>query len=218
MLIWITSAPLSLADNYKHICGENDQVYTDLYDDRFDVSLLWVKVTEPPVSHLDGCTGSLIAESLVITASHCNMKPGEYIRFTVESFPKYYMIDSIIEDDIFYDYSIIRIDGKPDIPYREITDKIPEPGEEIYIIGHPGRRDKTITAGDLVRSGNSVAYLADTEGGSSGSGVLDSYGRLFAIHQWGSCLPGMSGYNGGTSIYAIKNVSAVISSILEEDN
>jgi hypothetical protein len=200
-----------------HICGEDDRQYTNYYDEAFQVSYDWVQRFAEPVAQIQGCSGTLIDKSIVITARHCDIGPGDRVRLGylqgVNEYPTYRVKTTLEKSDWVLDYAIYELDGDPseDFAIRELTPDIPNIGDEIYILGHPQLRRLTITAGPLVGlHANDAQYRADSQGGSSGAGVLDSEGRMFALHQRGACKPGWSGYNMGTLIDKIKDVSPIV--------
>ncbi|CAM1345243.1 trypsin-like peptidase domain-containing protein [Tenacibaculum amylolyticum] len=109
------------------------------------------------------------------------------------------------------DYTLIKLPVNPTnkYGYLSLSKKVPAKGDRIYIPQHPGGRRKEIsvksdrdaTAGGFSRvyqsrngSGQQVRYYADTEGGSSGSPVLDYKSNLvIAIHNTGGCPNGSYG-------------------------
>jgi V8-like Glu-specific endopeptidase len=90
--------------------------------------------------------------------------------------------------------------------YLSLSSVPPVVNDRIYIVGHPGGRRKEITV-NTDQGGNAqgfaiinqittngARYFADTEGGSSGSPVLDYNSNLVvAIHNTGGCTNGSSG-------------------------
>jgi V8-like Glu-specific endopeptidase len=201
-----------------HTCGVDDKVYLDEYDDRFGVSFDWVQKYKEAVIQVDGCSGTLVDIDLVITAGHCGtIKVGDYVYFSFERGEIYesFIIIDIPEKRNFPDYQILRIAGDPGYTYtpQKISCALPALEEEVYIMGHPERRPKMLSAGAVKNvSSASLGYLADTLGGSSGSGVLNSEGELIGVHAWGSCEdePGSMGYNGGSHIDLIAGASPII--------
>ncbi|GGM46900.1 hypothetical protein GCM10012275_17440 [Longimycelium tulufanense] len=88
--------------------------------------------------------------------------------------------------------------------YLELDARLPGIGEEMYLVEHPrGQTKKLALADDQSRSGNcevrdvrvdgnirdsDIAYMCDTEGGSSGSPVLSRRThRVIALHHFGGC-------------------------------
>lgn len=106
------------------------------------------------------------------------------------------------------DYTLVQLPVNPTATYGylSLSSVPPVVNDRIYIVGHPGGRRKEITVvtdqgGDA--QGNAIVnqitatgarYFADTEGGSSGSPVLDYNSNLvIAIHNTGGCTNGSSG-------------------------
>ena len=106
------------------------------------------------------------------------------------------------------DYSIVRLAGTPGATFGR---SVPSPfslkvGNDVAIIQHPAGEPKKIHAGQIASLGtSSVSYsVADTLGGSSGSGVLNQLtGYLSAVHTNGGCQVDGSGSNSGVQLTTI---------------
>jgi S1-C subfamily serine protease len=78
--------------------------------------------------------------------------------------------------------------GEPVACAFEVRERGPVKHEPVAVVGHPGRRSARVSYGrvlstDLHPGGvPTVEYDAQTDWGSSGSAVLDSQGRLIALH------------------------------------
>ncbi len=135
----------------------------------------------------DGCSGSTLAQSDVVASSATFIKTNSGL-----------------------DYTLVKLPTNPTNKYGflSLSSAAPAKGDRIYIPQHPGGRRKEIsvksdrdaTAGGFSRvytsssSGRQVTYYADTEGGSSGSPVLDYNSNLvIAIHNTGGCPNGSYG-------------------------
>jgi len=81
----------------------------------------------------------------------------------------------------------------------------------LTMIQHPAGDPKKIEAGPKNNvMGSSITYSdLDTRGGSSGSGVLDSNGRIIAVHTHGGCRAS-GGTNGGVTLNSVARNSAII--------
>lgn len=104
------------------------------------------------------------------------------------------------------DYTLVRLPVNPTSTYGylSLSPTVASAGDRIYIPQHPGGRRKEIAVntsnGPAVVncSGNcgsrSTTYFADTEGGSSGSPVIDYNSHfVIAIHNTGGCPNGSNG-------------------------
>lgn len=115
---------------------------------------------------------------------------------------------TFIKTSAALDYTLVQLPVNPTSTYGylSLSSTPPVVNDRIYIVGHPGGRRKEITVitdqgGDA--NGNAIInqitgtgarYFADTEGGSSGSPVLDYNSNLVvAIHNTGGCTNGSSG-------------------------
>ncbi|MGG8495352.1 trypsin-like peptidase domain-containing protein [Tenacibaculum sp. TC6] len=134
------------------------------------------------------CTGTTSAQSDVVASS-----------------------STFIKTNSSLDYTLVKLPVNPTTTYGylSLSSVAPVKGDRIYIPQHPGGRRKEIsvntdtdgTAGGFSRvyessseSGQQVRYYADTEGGSSGSPVLDYNSNLvIAIHNTGGCPNGSYG-------------------------
>lgn len=87
----------------------------------------------------------------------------------------------------------------------------PSTGAALTIIGHPQGLPKKIEAGTVYGfSTNAIRYNnIDTLGGNSGSGVIDSQGRVVGVHTNGGCTS-TGGYNYGTRISRVRAVSSIL--------
>ncbi|MFY7672213.1 trypsin-like peptidase domain-containing protein [Tenacibaculum sp. MEBiC06402] len=118
---------------------------------------------------------------------------------------------TFIKTNSSLDYTLVKLPTNPTntYGYLSLSSAVAAAGDRIYIPQHPGGRRKEIsvktdvdgTAGGFSRvfqsssgSGQQVRYYADTEGGSSGSPVLDYNTNLvIAIHNTGGCPNGSYG-------------------------
>lgn len=119
------------------------------------------------------------------------------------------------------DFGIVRlgpgIDGKLpgerfSIGKIDASDPTPTPIAMLTIIQHPDGKPKRIAAGKKIRydRGEVLYGDVDTEGGSSGSGLLAQGGAIVGVHTNGGCEADDSGENFGVSAFAISRVSKII--------
>lgn len=115
---------------------------------------------------------------------------------------------TFIKTNASLDYTLVKLPVNPTSTYGflSLSSVAPVVNDRIYIVGHPGGRRKEITVktdqgGDANGNAivntvntNGIRYYADTEGGSSGSPVLDYNSNLVvAIHNTGGCQNGSYG-------------------------
>lgn len=170
------------------------------------------------------CSGSLISSNLFLTAGHCvdSSTVGDYVAFNYERAAgstsvltqTHVRVDAIVEDSLGgLDYAILRLAGTPGSTWgtAAVATSDAAVGAAITIIGHPNRQPKKIEAGTVAsRSTNYLRYgNLDTLGGSSGSGILDSSGRIVGVHTNGGCTA-TGGTNSGVRIARIRAVSSVL--------
>ncbi|WP_394842983.1 serine protease [Pendulispora brunnea] len=217
-------------------CGSaDDSVYVNDYTGNLGVSTAYVNSHKNPVGAMESsasdsssakyCSGTLIANDLFLTASHCidsSTVPNDYIAFNYERAKgsttvlqqTHVKITAIVEDGLGgLDYAIVRLQGTPGATFGTTSTNSTEVsnGATLAIIQHPARLPKKIEAG--TKAGNSGNYMTygniDTQGGSSGSGVLNASGQLVGVHTNGGCTSS-GGTNSGVRISKIAAASNII--------
>lgn len=157
--------------------------------------------------HTSACTGWLIAGDQVLTNRHCVAgespdKRALQMRLALgvlddRSEADIQLLPVVLpplESDAGLDYAILRVEGDtsrfPPLSLNRVRD--PQPGEALFLIGHPGGASQHITRGGCQADGRSpisgleFAHRCDTLGGNSGSPVFaDDDGALVGLHYGG---------------------------------
>jgi V8-like Glu-specific endopeptidase len=176
------------------------------------------------------CSGTLISRNLFLTAGHCvrSSTVGDFVAFNYEigflspAFPflvgvlpqTHALITEIVEQELGgVDYALLRLAGSPGdtFGFTPTATADAAAGAPIAMIGHPAGEPKQVEAGTVnTFDGDFVTYFnLDTQGGSSGSGILDSAGRIVGVHTNGGCTA-TGGANRGVRIARIRAVSSVL--------
>jgi V8-like Glu-specific endopeptidase len=228
----VTDEPAVEKIDQASICGPtNDAQFVNSYNGALGPSVAFVQAQKGSKGALETsptggkfCSGSLISANLFLTAGHCvdAGSVGEFVAFNFERvaggtalLPQTHVrIDAVVEDALGgVDYAILRLAGTPGNTFgiAAVAAADPAAGSAITIIGHPAGQPKQIEAGTIASfSGNSVRYgNVDTLGGSSGSGVIDSAGRIIGVHTNGGCTS-TGGTNSGMRISRVRAVSGVL--------
>jgi hypothetical protein len=158
------------------------------------------------------CSGTLVAEDLILTAGHCAASLDSCSNMAVVF--NYRMLDSsrlrpLSDDDIYscveivarslpdsnsLDFAFLRLD-RPVAPHlhpapiRVPLGLLPR-GAIVTMIGHPSGLPAKITGNGVtrdesIRSGNLFLTNLDAFAGNSGSGVYDEDGALVGVLVWG---------------------------------
>ncbi len=168
---------------------------------------------------LGGCSGSLIAPDLVLTASHCGPQVGS--TYTSGSAMNKgakgdLTATQIVENSSFLDYAIVRVKWQggaapkdQKLPPRIATQasdvktsNASGQGDEIFTVGFPGDKSQTWGAtyseGQLKGvSGNNLVYNMGIINGNSGGAVWrKSDQMLVSLTNAGPTVLGNSGWNG----------------------
>jgi len=214
-------------------CGPTWDVQdVESYDGTLGVSTTFVDTHEQAVGyHVDaGCSGTLIAPDLFLSAGHCGYQVGDRVRFNYQDDPSgnprpttTYDVISVVEqyDTSTLDYAIVQLDGNAGNVFgTAVVHHSNYPlNATVAIIQHPARVPKVVDAGPVIDtsslgSGNWFRHQVDTTGGSSGSGVLGDNGRLVGVHTNAGCSTGSSpGGNNAMKITEIWDASPTLRSI-----
>jgi V8-like Glu-specific endopeptidase len=176
------------------------------------------------------CTGSLIAENILLTAGHCFSSTADALNYEVvfdyqvdtASTPRTTTVVQIaegLEDSTGgFDFAVVRLASNAGNTFGSLRlgDRLPTTGELLRIIQHPrGLMKKHHQGSYSSRALNgSLHYVdVDTDGGSSGSAVLSTYGDVVAVHTNGGCTS-TGGTNSGASMVDIYDNSTVIPALV----
>ena len=206
----------------KSICGQDDKEPAICYDGT-NMYEKGRAVCRLIIGGAGSCTGWLLGcDGHVMTNNHCVGSATEAANTdfifnyhhtncngTGNSVPNTVSASStFVKTSTGLDYTLLQLPTNPASTYGflSLSSAAPAVNDRIYIVGHPGGRRKEITAltdlnGDAngnaivnTITANGIRYMADTEGGSSGSPVLDYNSNLVvAIHNTGGCTNGSSG-------------------------
>ena len=191
-------------------CGPTfDAVDVESYGGSADVSKEDMEKWQSPVGYAAeiGCTGTLIAESLFLSAGHCEYSTGKSVLFgyqkdssgaITQGVP--FTITAIVEQEYSrfhagqptWDYAILRLDGDPSRRFGIAKMRASDPGESenLLIIQHPLGGAKVVAFGafaGIIEGTNHFLHTVDALEGSSGSGLLAKDGALIGIHTNGGC-------------------------------
>lgn len=142
------------------------------------------------------CSGSLVGEDLIATAGHC-ISANDCSRGTYSFVFGFRMQDektattSVSSDEVYMckeivareytgnqDYALVRLD-RPVRGHRILSLQTTpvQPGDDIYVVGHPSGLPTKVADGAKVRRWYNGAYFdanLDTYGGNSGSAVFNA--------------------------------------------
>ena len=176
------------------------------------------------------CTGFMIADNVLMTNHHCVRSQAEcgdlkvqfnyYVteagnkaeisQFNCVGFNVHHASEEL-------DYALIQLAGSPGTKFgmvefnHETYDTMSDPpkGSDIIVIQHPAGKPKRIARlncliddipVDAKRPESDFAHSCDTEGGSSGSPVFDTTGKLVGLHHYGFGEGGVWSRNRATTI------------------
>jgi V8-like Glu-specific endopeptidase len=157
--------------------------------------------------HLSTCTVTLIGPDLVITAGHCMANPIEDAKSSSVTFDyqvdcsgarpagynaRFYKVKKVLRQrwDSGGDYCLLQLEvpsGGLGIPPITMRTDIPLPGEQVFGMHHPNGAVKKLSIPhpgyDTVAStgSNFIRTNLDVSGGSSGSGLFDTSGRITGV-------------------------------------
>lgn len=183
-----------------------------------------------------GCTAVLISPSVIMTNAHCVPQKGPnrvtsiVFQTGFEDLNRTRRVEFLKVDPSAIEYHPSPVDtallrlvdrSRRAEPIRfQISD--PEPGETLFIVGHPKKAPKHVSLGhcfaaDEPIDGVTMLHRCNTYGGNSGSFIfsLDRPNIVVGLHKWGAT--DGARYNMGTRMTRIASISPVFSEILGQD-
>jgi V8-like Glu-specific endopeptidase len=220
---WASSSP------YSSICGPTD--------DR-------IASNDPATARLMtiGCTAWIIPNGKIVSAGHCTVSSSSYIEFNVPlSLPGGTIQHPGPEDQYAVDPSTwIHTNGGIgndwgvfEVFPNSITGLMPREAQNAYFTlaqdygpdsiritgygvdgGTANQTQQTHVGPNAGSSGNTMRYVTDTQGGNSGSPIIDeATGYSVGVHSHGGC-NSSGGNNNGTSLFLAPFWAAVDSGII----
>lgn len=180
------------------------------------------------------CSGFMIGTDLLMTNEHCvNLQqtclttvaifgyqavPGGF----VDRGSQYRCVE-LVTADYELDVALLRLERDPGGVWGmlEVSETDATTNDAVMIIQHPGGRPKEISliecaVSNAVAEGRGretdVAHRCDTEGGSSGSPIVDTRGRVVGLHHYGVGTGDFSNQNRGV------RMSRIVRSVLPRLN
>jgi V8-like Glu-specific endopeptidase len=228
------NAQETLAQQLETHCGGNDLQLVNAYTGTLGPSVGFVQEHKTAVGAMAAssssgkyCSGTLVARDLFLTASHCvdSSTVGQVVSFNYERSggpgsglltESFYTISAVVHDSSALDFALLRLSGDPgsSFPWTPLSSSGHGNGTAITLIQHPDGRPKEIEAGSI--SSQSTDYYnygdVDTEGGSSGSGILNDAGELIGVHTNGGCTM-TGGSNSGIRVARALQLSADLAAL-----
>lgn len=139
-------------------------------------------------------TGFIInARGMLITAYHVAGEQGKLRALEVELNGKTYRVpaDVFVFADEQKDIFGVYLQDPDPFPFLRVNDVLPEPGDDVYVIGNPEGQRNVVGTGDLTavypeHGRQNVSGIFPALSGASGGPLLDSYGQVIGIVTAGS--------------------------------
>lgn len=179
------------------------------------------------------CTGFMIADNVLMTNHHCVKSQTECEDLKVQFNYYVTEAGNKAEISQFncigfnpqhaseqFDYALVRLAGSPGVTFGivdfnhetyDVTSNLLK-GSDVIVIQHPAGKPKKIAKTNCLiedvpvdgrREDSDFAHSCDTEGGSSGSPVFDTNGRLVGLHHYGFDEGGIWSRNRATTLSVI---------------
>ena len=202
----------------KLIVGDSDFQKVIQFSQGSEVRELGKGVAHLVLGQEGFCSGFLINSDTLMTNEHCVVRDGQVRQPSQIAIHMDYYTDNsrgevsargqeYLAINASLDYALVALDRSLGDRYSFLTlsNHIPDERDPVKIIQHPRGRSKEISRRNsevvrVDRDNNIIHYLADTEGGSSGSPVFDLNGSdVIALHHAGIS----SGFNEGILMASI---------------
>jgi V8-like Glu-specific endopeptidase len=214
-----TEAEMSSQPSVQSICGTND--YKDAVCYQSSNPTEWGKTASVAKLLRNGsslCTAWRVGpNNRMLTNNHCfTSVSGIEVWFnyqcptcggTASATVTKVLASQVLKTDTGLDYTLFSVNNFAAISsfgYLELDARVPDVGEEMYVVGHPAGKLKKLSLRDtnngsgycIVRavrvngnvSQSDISYMCDTEGGSSGSPVLSRRThKVIGLHHFGGC-------------------------------
>jgi V8-like Glu-specific endopeptidase len=161
--------------------------------------------------HVSTCSVTLVGPDLVLTAGHCMERPDEDAASSAITFDyevtcdgarppgysaRFHKVTRVIDHrntmvgGVYHDYCLLQIRVPPGglgVPYLDMRHDLPAIGEQIFGVHHPNGAVKKLSSPHpgftTVRASGAAALRCDLDvsGGSSGSSLFDSAGRVVGV-------------------------------------
>ena len=209
----------------ESVCDKDNMTHINAYRGNRGVSANWLRKHARPVGAISArgtglktCSGTLVSNSLFLTAKHCAMDDLEekivtfnYLNSSIGTpFKEFnFSIERVVEVGRNLDYAVLELKGNPGrrFGYSKVSFKKPLMQERIVIIQHPLGGPKMFDIGHLaITYGHTLRHFVDTKYGSSGAGILDLKGYVFGLHTNGGC-NSFAGANSGIKLSAVPESS-----------
>ena len=169
---------------------------------------------------LDNGQWTVIPESEIATNMHVNFNYQMDAKTMKPRTAIVYPVTELLENRLGgQDYALVRLgkdkDGKnagDRFSTRKIAPANPANNAAVTMFQHPQGNPKKVEAGKVAKIENALIQYndLDTQGGSSGSSLINDKAEVVGIHILGGCEAAGTGFNKATPIDSVRAVSGII--------